>query len=166
MDLDMLLITRIAVVVGIFGFFVTGVFCYWLAGVTLYEVYLGLAHYEISMAMGLEIISATDKIFLGTGVFIMALGISNLAIAPIPLPQALQFHDFHQLKSFFSSFLIVVMAIIFLENMARMQDMVHEANSSGSEILFTGIAFLLATIALLLFQKSEVLFPAKGDKSH
>jgi hypothetical protein len=58
------------------------------------------------------------------------------------------------------------MAIIFLENMAIMPEMVHEANSSRSEILFTGISFLLATIALLLFQKSEVLFPGKAEKTH
>jgi hypothetical protein len=50
--------------------------------------------------------------------------------------------------------------------MAIMPEMVHEPNSSGSEILFTGIGFLLATIALLLFQKSEVIFPAKGGKAH
>lgn len=162
----MLVVTRIAVVVGILGLFVSGVFCYWLSGVTLFEVYHGLIHYKMNIAMTLEIISAIDKIFLGTGVFIMALGISSLVIAPIPLPHALQFHDFHHLKSFFSSFLIVVMAIIFLENMAIMPEMVHEANSSGSEILFTGISFLLATIALLLFQKSEVLFPTKGEGSH
>jgi uncharacterized membrane protein YqhA len=154
------------VIVGIAGLFVSGVFCYWLAGVTLFEVYHGLAHFVITIEMTLEIISAIDKLFLGTGVFIMALGISSLAITPIPLPSALQFHDFHHLKSFFSSFLIVVMAIIFLENMAIMPEMVHEPNSSGSEILFTGIGFLLATIALLLFQKSEVIFASKGGKAH
>lgn len=162
----MLVLTRIAVICGILGLFVSGIFCYWLAGVTLFEVYHGLAHYVITIAMTLEIISAIDKLFLGTGVFIMALGISSLVITPIPLPQALQFHDFHHLKSFFSSFLIVVMAIVFLENMAIMPEMVHDANSSGSEILFTGISFLLATIALLLFQKSEVIFAPKVGKSH
>jgi len=36
--------------------------------------------------MTLEIISAIGKLFLGTGVFIMALGIANLVFAPIPLP--------------------------------------------------------------------------------
>ena len=162
----MLILTRLAVIVGIAGLFVSGVFCYWLVGVTLFEVYHGLAHFVITIEMTLEIISAIDKLFLGTGVFIMALGISSLAITPIPLPAALQFHAFHHLKSSFSSFLIVVMAIIFLENMAIMPEMVHEPNSSGSEILFTGIAFLLATIALLLFQKSEVIFPSKVGKPH
>jgi uncharacterized membrane protein YqhA len=162
----MLLVTRIAVVFGIIGLFVSGVFCYWLAGVTLEEVYSGLVHNEVSSAMALEVISAIDKLFLGTGVFIMALGISSLAIAPVPLPSALQFHDFHHLKSFFCSFLIVVMAIIFLENLALMEEMIHEPNSTGSEILYTGIAFLLATIALLLFQKSEVIFASKGGKAH
>ena len=115
--------------------------------------------------MTLEIISAIDKLFLGTGVFIMALGISSLAIRPILLPLALQFHDFHHLKSFFSSFLIVVMAIIFVENLAIMPEMVREPNSSGSAILYSGIAFLLATIALLLFQKSEIIFASKDEKS-
>ncbi len=162
----MLLLTRIAVIIGILGLFISGVFCYWLSGVTLIEVYHGLAHLDITITMTLEIISAIDKLFLGTGVFIMALGIASLVIAPIPLPAALQFHDFHHLKSFFSSFLIVVMAIIFLENLAIMPEMVHEPNSSGSEILFSGVAFLLATIALLLFQKSEVIFPTKGGKAH
>ena len=162
----MLLVTRIAVVLGIVGLFVSGVFCYWLAGVTLFEVYHGLVHYAFTITMTLEIISAIDKLFLGTGVFIMALGISSLAITPIPLPPALQFHDFHHLKSFFCSFLIVVMAIIFVENLAVMPEMVHEPNSTGSEILFSGLAFLLATIALLLFQKSEVIFAAKEAKSH
>jgi len=162
----MLLLTRLAVIIGILGLFVSGLFCYWLSGVTLYEVYLGLRHFEITIAMTLEIISAIDKLFLGTGVFIMALGISSLAIAPIPLPAALQFHDFHHLKSFFCSFLIVVMAIIFVENLALMPEMIHEPNTNGSEILFTGIAFLLATLALLAFQKVDVLFPSKGEKSH
>lgn len=160
----MLLVARLAITVGVFGLFVSGVFCYWLAGVGLYEVAGELMYREASEVMGLEVISAIDKLFLGTGVFIMALGIFSLSIVKLDLPPALEFHDFHHLKSFFLNFLVVVMAIIFLENLALVESMIHEPNSTGSEILYTGIAFLLATIAVLLFQKSEVIFAYIGRK--
>jgi hypothetical protein len=77
----------------------------------------------------------------------------SLTMRNIPMPRGLRFHDLHQLKSTFSSFLILIMAILYLESMASLKQMEMSTQSKPEALLYGGLGFLAVTIGLVIFQR-------------
>lgn len=73
----------------------------------------------------------------------------------ISLPRGMQFADLHQLKSMFASFLILVMAITYLESLASLQSLERSTASNPIALLYGGLGFLAVTGGLILFQNSS-----------
>lgn len=103
----------------------------------------------------LALIGSVDLFLLAIGILVITAGIINLTIRSISLPRGLQFNDLHQLKSTFASFLILVMAIIYLESFSSLRDLESRASSNPVALLYAGIGFLAVTGGLILFQRSS-----------
>lgn len=70
------------------------------------------------------------------------------------LPTGLRFKDLHQLKSTFSSFLILIMAITRLEAMAPLKQLAQSNDGHLETLLYGGLGFLTVKIGLVIFQRS------------
>lgn len=110
---------------------------------------------RVTIEQELHLIGTVDLLLLGIGVLIIAAGIVNLAIRRISLPRGMQFADLHQLKSMFASFLILVMAITYLESLASLQSLERTKSSNPIALLYGGLGFLAVTGGLILFQSSS-----------
>ncbi|MEB3324911.1 MAG: hypothetical protein VKM17_06190, partial [Cyanobacteriota bacterium] len=60
--------------------------------------------------------------------------------------------SFHSLKGQFANFVILAMAVSFLESLSNLQSMIRDPGSNGSEIFFAGAGMALVTLALLAFK--------------
>lgn len=117
----------------------------------LLDVILGKHTLELELAL----IGTVDLLLLGIGVLVITAGIVNLMIRKIPLPKTLEFQDLHQLKSTFSSFLILAMAIVYLESLAALHSLESTTASNPAALLYAGLGFLAVTAGLVLFQRSN-----------
>jgi uncharacterized membrane protein YqhA len=146
---------RIAIGIGSLGLALCGLLAIAMAlsrlGGILNDVIAGKATIE----QELHLIGTVDLLLLGIGVLIIAAGIVNLAIRRISLPRGMQFADLHQLKSMFASFLILVMAITYLESLASLQSLERSTSSNPIALLYGGLGFLAVTGGLILFQNSS-----------
>ncbi|MEB3306446.1 MAG: YqhA family protein [Cyanobacteriota bacterium] len=134
-------------------------FC-WLLAIAmavsrLWGVLLEVSAGRATIEQELHLIGTVDLLLLGIGVLIIAAGIVNLAIRRISLPRGMQFADLHQLKSTFASFLILVMAITYLESLASLQSLERSTASNPIALLYGGLGFLAVTGGLILFQNSS-----------
>ena len=109
---------------------------------------------EAGFHQELEMIGTVDLLLLGIGILIIAAGMVSLTMRRIAMPRGLRAHDLHHLKSTFSSFLILIMAIVFLENMASMKQLATTPSSHPEALLYGGLGFLAVTTGLVIFQRS------------
>lgn len=114
----MLRFLRIGIGIGSFGLVVCGLLAIAMAASRLWGILIEVIDGGVSVEEELQLIGTVDLFLLGIGVLIIAAGIVNLTIRRISLPRGMQFADLHQLKSMFASFLILVMAITYLESLA------------------------------------------------
>jgi uncharacterized membrane protein YqhA len=104
--------------IGSFGLVVCGLLAIAMAASPLWGILIEVIDGGVSVEEEFQLIGTVDLFLLGIGVLIIAAGIVNLTIRRISLPRGMQFADLHQLKSMFASFLILVMAITYLESLA------------------------------------------------
>ena len=114
---------RIGIFTGVVGLIVATVLVFSLAALRMVKVGENILRGQASFAEELEMIGTVDLLLLGIGILIIAAGMISLTMRNIPMPQGLRFHDLHQLKSTFSSFLILIMAILYLESMASLKEL-------------------------------------------
>ena len=105
-----------------------------------------LPSFEVSVLEGINLL------LVGAGCLVLALGMFSLFIKPLPLPSAMRAESFHSLKGQFANFVIIAMAVSFLESLSNLQGMMRDPNSSGSEIFFAGAGMAVVTLALLAFK--------------
>lgn len=117
----------------------------------LLEVILGRHTLELELA----VIGTVDLLLLSIGILVITAGIVNLMLHKLPLPKSLEFQDLHQLKSTFSSFLILAMAIVYLESLAALHSLESTTASNPGALLYAGLGFLAVTAGLVLFQRSN-----------
>lgn len=96
------------------------------------------AHHSI-----IELIPVMDIFLIATALLIFALGMYELFIGKLDLPEWLVIQDLHDLKSKLGSVIILVMAVAFLENL------VHWKN--GLETLMFAGAIALVSAAIIAF---------------
>lgn len=151
----MLRVLRIGIGIGSFGLAACGLVAIAMAVRRLWGIVLHVMEGKASVEQELQLIGTVDLFLLGIGVLIISAGIVNLAIRRISLPRGMQFADLHQLKSMFASFLILVMAITYLESLASLQSLERTQSSNPIALLYGGLGFLAVTGGLILFQNSS-----------
>lgn len=108
-----------------------------------------------NLELELSLVGSVDLFLLAIGIFVIVAGIVNLMIRNIWLPKGLQVHDLHQLKGTFASFVILVMAIVYLESLASLHTIQSSTASNPIALLYGGLGFLAVTSGLILFQRSS-----------
>lgn len=99
-----------------------------------------------------ESLQGINLMLVGTGCLTLALGMFSLFVQPLRLPASFRVGNFHELKGHFANYVILAMAISFLENLTHLPEMIADKNSSGSELFYSGAGMALVTIALLAFK--------------
>jgi len=145
---------RIGIFTGVVGLILATVLVFSLAALRMVNVAQDLLKGQAGFAEELEMIGTVDLLLLGIGILIIAAGMISLTMRNIPMPRGLRFHDLHQLKSTFSSFLILIMAILYLESMASLKQLEMSTNTQPEALLYGGLGFLAVTIGLVIFQRS------------
>jgi uncharacterized membrane protein YqhA len=90
-----------------------------------------------------SLIALMDKFLIAVGLYIFAVGMYELFIGEVSLPDWLMVHNLHEVKSRLGSIVILLMAIIFLEHLVEWND------PQGT--LFFAIAVAVVTAALIAF---------------
>jgi len=97
----------------------------------------------------IAIVQVVDAFLLATAVLIFALGIYELFVGNLDLPEWIQIHNLHDLKAKLGGVLVLVMAVKFLEKLVEWKN--------GGETLFFALA--IAAVAAVL-----IAFSALGGK--
>ncbi|MEB3157569.1 MAG: YqhA family protein [Cyanobacteriota bacterium] len=105
-----------------------------------------LSPFEVSVLEGINLL------LVGAGCLILAIGMFSLFVKPLKLPPVMRVESFHHLKGQFANFVILAMAVTFLESLSNLQVMMHDPKSNGSEIFYAGAGMALVTLALLAFK--------------
>lgn len=104
---------------------------------------------EISTTYGkdphaaISLIGLMDTFLIATALFIFAVGMYELFIKDVSLPQWLVIRNLHDLKVRLSSVIILVMTVIFLEHLVEWKD--------PQATLFYGIAVAVVSASLIAF---------------
>lgn len=145
---------RLGISVGVIGLLLTALLVFGLAGLRILQVGAEIFSGRGSFEQELELIGTVDLWMLGIGILIITAGIISLTMKKLSLPLGLRFRDLHQLKSTFSSFLILIMAITYLEAMAPLKELSQQSDSQPETLLYGGLGFLAVTVGLVIFQRS------------
>ncbi|MFM7641862.1 MAG: YqhA family protein [Cyanobium sp.] len=105
-----------------------------------------LPQFEVNVLEGINLL------LVGAGCLILAIGMLSLFVKPLRLPSVMRMESFHSLKGQFANFVILAMAVSFLETLSNLQAMIRDPGSNGSEIFFAGAGMALVTLALLAFK--------------
>lgn len=105
-----------------------------------------LPSFEVSVLEGINLL------LVGAGCLVLALGMFSLFLQPLPLPRAMRAENFHSLKGQFANFVIIAMAVSFLESLSNLNGMIRDPSTNGSEIFFAGAGMAVVTFALLAFK--------------
>ncbi|KEF41742.1 MAG: hypothetical protein ER33_09835 [Cyanobium sp. CACIAM 14] len=113
-----------------------------------------------------ELLEGIDLLLVGTGCLALAIGMFSLFISELKLPKTLSFRNFHEVKGLFANFIILAMAIAFLEQLNSFQQPESVLRSSGAEIFFSGAGMAVVTLALLAFKNwgGEPAGPLPGPR--
>lgn len=98
------------------------------------------------------ILQAIDLFLVGAGCLTLAIGMFSLFVRELPLPEPMRLRSFHEVKSMFANFLILSLAVSFLETFSHLDRSIEAHQSNGIELLFAGAGTALVTAALLGFK--------------
>jgi uncharacterized membrane protein YqhA len=96
-----------------------------------------------SATAAVAFIQLMDTFLIATGLVIFALGLYELFIGDLDLPDWLTLHNLHDLKARLSSIIILVMVVAFLEHLVEWKD------AQGT--LMFGVAVAAVAAALIAF---------------
>jgi uncharacterized membrane protein YqhA len=99
-----------------------------------------------------ELLEGIDLLLVGTGCLALAIGMFSLFISELKLPKTLSFRNFHEVKGMFANFIILAMAIAFLEQFNSTQHEDSMQRAGGGDIFFAGAGMAVVTLALLAFK--------------
>jgi len=113
-----------------------------------YKTYEIVAHAvgsfgEENHTIGVELISLMDTFMIATALYIFAVGMYELFVAELDLPEWLAIHNLHDLKGKLSGVIILVMAVNFLEHLVHWKD-------AQSTLMF-GAAIAVVAVSLIAF---------------
>jgi uncharacterized membrane protein YqhA len=95
---------------------------------------------------GEGIVKLVDGFLVSTGLLIFALGLFEIFIHPLDLPDALRFTTVGQLKASLANIIVLTLAVTFLASVQNGGD--------PQTILFQGIGIAIVAAVLVLFARS------------
>lgn len=93
--------------------------------------------------VAIAFIELMDTFLIATALFIFAVGLYELFIKDITLPQWLVIHDLHDLKAKLGSVIVLVMAVTFLKHLVEWKD------PQGTLYFALGVAIVSASLIAL-----------------
>jgi uncharacterized membrane protein YqhA len=91
----------------------------------------------------IAIIEVVDEFLVAAAVLIFALGIYELFVGELDLPEGIQIHNWHDLKTKLGGVLVLVMAVKFLEKVVEWKN--------AQETLFFALAIAVVAAILIAF---------------
>ncbi len=91
----------------------------------------------------ISLIEVMDAFLIATALVIFAVGLYELFIRDISLPESLAIHNLHDLKAKLASIIVLVVVVTFLRHLVEWQD------PQGT--LYFGVAVAVVSAALIAF---------------
>lgn len=107
---------------------------------------------ETGAEVGINMIAVVDAFLLATVLYIFAIGLYELFIGTLKVPDWLVIKNLDDLKGKLQSVVIMIMAVLFLEHLAHWKDPLDT-------LMFAG-AIAIVTLALVFYSSSKK--PSKG----
>jgi uncharacterized protein (TIGR00645 family) len=107
-------------------------------------VHLVQGHME---GMMVALIQVMDTFLIAAGLLIFSLGMYELFVGDIDLPDWLVIHDLDALKSKLAGIVVLVMAVLFLERV--------EGHMEARDILYTGVGMAVMSAALIWLSSAK-----------
>lgn len=136
---NLILIAVISSLVAAFVAFIWGAFKTVMVILNLF-----ISHGKDSLA-AIALIELMDTFLIATALFIFSVGMYELFIKDINLPEWLVIHNLHDLKAKLGSVIILVMAVTFLKHLVEWDD------PQGT--LYYGIAIAVVSASLIAFSQ-------------
>jgi uncharacterized membrane protein YqhA len=136
--------TRYLAVIGVVALLVSALAAFgWGVVLTLEAVILIISSLGHAAGITIALVEIVDAFLIATMLLVFSLGIFELTIGDLPLPDWMEIHNLHDLKAKLSGLLVLVMAVKFLEKLAEWQN--------GLETLFFALAIGVVAAVLIAF---------------
>jgi len=136
--------TRYLIVIGVVALLVSALAAFgWGVVKTVDAVNLIVTSQGHDAGITIALVEIVDAFLIAMTLLIFALGIYELVITDLPLPEWMQIHNLHDLKSKLGSLLVLVMAVKFLEKLAEWKN--------AQETLFFALAIAVISATLIAF---------------
>lgn len=109
---------------------------------TVYHIFHSIGADE-SFEAKVELIAIMDTFLIATALLIFAVGMYELFVQELEFPEWLKIHDLHSLKAKLGSVIVLLLAVTFLEHLAKWEN--------GWETFLFGLAITLVSGALIAF---------------
>jgi len=135
---------RYLAIIGVISLLVSGLAAFgWGVTKTVDAVSLIVTSLGQAEDITIALVEIVDAFLIAITLLIFALGIYELVISDLPLPDWMEIHNLHDLKSKLGGLLVLVMAVKFLEKLAEWKD--------GQETLFFALAIAVIAAVLIAF---------------
>lgn len=140
--------TRYLALIAVFGALIASIAAYIYGFVKTINIILQLINSAFNdEVVNISFIELMDTFLIATALLIFAIGIYELFIGDLNMPEWLVIHDFNGLKVKLSGVIVLVLAVTFLKHLVKWED--------AQDTLFFGIATALVAGVLILFNRSE-----------
>ena len=136
--------TRYLAVIGVVALLLAALAAFgWGVVLTVDAVILIAASLGHAAGITIALVEIVDAFLIATTLLLFSLGIYELVVGDLPLPDWMQIHNLHDLKSKLGGLLVLVMAVKFLEKLAEWKN--------GQETLFFALAIGVIAAVLIAF---------------
>jgi uncharacterized membrane protein YqhA len=136
--------TRYIIILGVLALLVAALTAFgWGVVRTVEAVALVITSAARDPGITIALIEVVDAFLIATAILIFALGLYELFIANLSLPDWIQIHNLHDLKAKLGGVLVLVMAVKFLEKMAEWKN--------AQETFFFALAIAVISATLIAF---------------
>ena len=136
--------TRYLAVIGVVALLLAALAAFgWGVVQTADAVILIAASLGHAAGITIALVEIVDAFLIATTLLLFSLGIYELVVGDLPLPEWMQIHNLHDLKSKLGGLLVLVMAVKFLEKLAEWKN--------GQETLFFALAIAVVGAVLIAF---------------
>ncbi|MEW6088743.1 MAG: YqhA family protein [bacterium] len=132
---------RYLTLIAILSSFITSIMAFLWGG---YKTYTVITHLIAAIGgeehgIGVELIAIMDTFLIATALYIFAVGLYELFISELNLPEWLTIHNLHDLKAKLIGVIILVMAVTFLEHLVHWENAANTLMFSGSIAIITTV---------------------------
>jgi uncharacterized protein (TIGR00645 family) len=140
--------TRYLALIAVVGALIASVAAYIAGFINTLQVIIGFVTSALDdEEVNISFIELMDTFLIATALLIFAVGIYELFVGDLNMPEWLVIHDFNGLKVKLSGVIILVLAVTFLKHLVKWED------PQGT--LFFGLATAVVAGVLILFNRSE-----------